>query len=434
MIRWSLRVVASGNVAALLTTAPFAVARAQHPMSHGADSAMASASSVAVRAQALGLVTRVDPALGGRAYTEAYLAQPVVMAHGRTLRGHLAAVVTLDFEGLTLERGQLTPGAYGEGYMDRRHPHTYLHEAVVVAEGAYRGTGLSLAGGKGFVPFGTDDPMMRPFAAYPVNHHLAQILERYVAIGAIRHGAFGLEAALFNGDEPKSPGSPPDADRFADSWAIRATAYPTRALEVQASYAFVTSPELAPGGGLDQGKWSVSARFDRPTGRLRYALVEWAHTDALFGDFRTNRFTSFLAEGTAAARSVTFSARFEDTTRPEEERLLDRFRTSRSPTDLGIIGITRWRTGTVAASTTHSLGRVDVAPFAEVAYGRPTEGLTPSAFVPGDFYGASSIWSVSVGARLGVGRMPHRMGRYGAAVPGMMMTRRAATATRHVPR
>ena len=53
--------------------------------------------------------------------------------------------------------------------------------------------------------------MMRPFAAYPVNHHLAQILERYVVTAAVRRGALTVEAALFNGDEPASPGAPPDA-------------------------------------------------------------------------------------------------------------------------------------------------------------------------------------------------------------------------------
>lgn len=401
---------------------PRAVARAQSPESHSSDSVGSHSPAITLRAQALGLVTRVDPALGGRAYTEGYLLQPMIMAHGRALRGHLGAVLTLDFEGLTLERGQLTPGAYGEGYVDRRHPHTYLHEALGVAEGAFRGTGVSLAGGKGFVPFGTDDPMMRPFAAYPVNHHLAQILERYALIGAVRRGPFSVEAALFNGDEPRSPGAPPDVERFGDSWAVRVTATVPRSLELVGSYAFVTSPELVTGGGLDQRKWSAAARFDHPTGLVRYALVEWAHTDAFFGDVRTNRFTSFLAEGSAVARPVTLSARFEDTTRPEEERLLDPFRTSRSPTDLGIIGITRWRTGTVAASIERSLGSIDVAPFVEATYARPTDELRPSAFVPREFYGASSVWALSAGVRLGAGRMPHRMGRYGAALPNVAPT------------
>jgi hypothetical protein len=99
--------------------------------------------------------------------------------------------------------------------------------------------------------------------------------------------------------------------------------------------------------------------------------------------------------------------------------LRDPFRFSRNPTDLGIIGITRWQIGTIALSTPLPVRRVDVAPFVEVSYAHPTEELTPSAFVPQDFYGTASIWSASVGLRLGIGSMTHRMGRYGAAVPNV---------------
>lgn len=383
------------------------------------DSAHVATVSGSVRAQALALVTRVDPAMSARAFTEGYLAQPIIMAHGSAFRGALAAVLSLDFEGLTLDRGQLTPGAYGEGYADRRHPHTYLHEALIVGRGAFYRTGVSLAIGKGFVPFGTDDPMTRPFAAYPVNHHLAQILERYVAIGALRYGRLVVEGALFNGDEPASPGAPPDADRVGDSWAARVTARAFYQLELQASYAFVTSPEIADGAGLDQRKWSTAVRLDRPLSRVRSGLLEWARTDALLGDLRTNSFTSVLGELTLAVRSISVSGRYENTTRPEEQRLLDPFRTSRSPTDLGIIGITRWQVGSVAASMQRQLGRVDVAPFAEVSFSHPSAELTPTAFVPRDIYGSSSIWSISLGARLGVGPHHTRMGRYGAGMPNV---------------
>ena len=381
----------------------------------GRDSSAHASGSI--RLQALTLVSRVDPGPGNRTYTEGYLAQPVIMAHGSALDGHISGLVTLDFEGLTLRRGQLTPGAYGEGYADRRHPHTYLHEAVAVAAGAFGRTGVSLAVGKGFAAFGTDDPMMRPFASYPANHHLAQILERYVIVGAVRHGPLIAEGSVFNGDEPLSPGAPPDAGRFGDSWSARGTLSSRFGVEIQGSYAFVTSPEFVTGGGLDQRKWSAAARLDRPTGPVRYTLVEWATTDAMIGDIRTNRFTSFLAEASTDVKPVTLAVRYENTTRPEEERLLDPFRTSRSPTDLSILGITRWQTVTGAASTLYSVARLDIAPFAEVAYARPTETLTPSAFVPRDVYGGSSIWMLSAGVRMGVGPRHHRMGRYGVALP-----------------
>jgi hypothetical protein len=40
-----------------------------------------------------------------------------------------------------------------------------------------------------------------------VNHHLAQVLERVIAVAALRRGPIIGEVATFNGDEPLSPGS-----------------------------------------------------------------------------------------------------------------------------------------------------------------------------------------------------------------------------------
>ena len=46
-------------------------------------------------------------------------------------RGDLQLLTTLNFEGYTLRRGELNAGMYGEGYVDRRHPHTFVHEAML---------------------------------------------------------------------------------------------------------------------------------------------------------------------------------------------------------------------------------------------------------------------------------------------------------------
>jgi hypothetical protein len=182
-----------------------------------------------IGAQAIGVVTRVSPAIHGRDLTEGYLTQPALMAmltpwgEALTLRG------TVNLEGLTIKRGELTPGIQGEGYIDRRHPHTYLHELLVTSAHRFWPDGVSGASitvGKGFAPFGTDDPMARPFEKYPINHHLAQILERAVAIGALRTGPWIFEAAAFNGDEPTSPGVVPIRYRYWDSWSGRISFVP----------------------------------------------------------------------------------------------------------------------------------------------------------------------------------------------------------------
>src|SRR5258705_9277083 len=93
------------------------------------------------------------------------------------------------------------------------------------------------------IPWGTCHTVPRPPIRFPVNHHLSQILERAVGIGGLRAGPVTLEGALFNGDEPVSPGSWPTLSRFGDSWAGRVTVLPRDGLELQGSYAFVKSPE-----------------------------------------------------------------------------------------------------------------------------------------------------------------------------------------------
>jgi hypothetical protein len=305
----------------------------------------------------------------------------------------------------------------GEGYVDRRHPHTYLHEAVLAANGRALGTDLSLAAGKGFAPFGTDDPMVRPFVKYPANHHLAQILERAIVVGAARRGALALEAGVFNGDEPEGPGDAPNSARFADSWAARLTAAPAArlpGLELQASYAAVRSPEWATGQGADQRKQSASARYEMPRAALSpYALVEWARTREIVAGRPTFTFSSVLGEAAVRRGAFQLGARYERTARPEEERRADPFRSVRPGTDFSILGITRWQIATVAAA--FPVERF-LFGFIEIARLHAVEETQPSFFTPRSFYGADWLWSVSAGVRLRAGALHRRMGRYGAAV------------------
>ena len=67
----------------------------------------------------------------GADLTEGYTSQAA--ADGARCRGdgHAQFDATLNGEGLTMARGELSTGSFGEGYVDRRHPHTYLHELVL---------------------------------------------------------------------------------------------------------------------------------------------------------------------------------------------------------------------------------------------------------------------------------------------------------------
>jgi hypothetical protein len=405
--------------ALLLTLLPVAAAA-----QHAHQEALAPRTSWGVGAQAIGLLTHATPALFGESLTEGYLTQPAVMGHLELGGGSLHLQGMLNFEGETLRRGELNAGIWGEGYIDRRHPHTFLHEAMATARvvgGAGRSGELTVSVGKGFAPFGTDDPMARPFVKFPVNHHLAQVLERLVAVAALRYGPLILEGGVFNGDEPKSPSHFVTWDRFADSWATRVTLLPLPGLEAAASYAALASPEFPAGSGLDHRKYSASLRYEHSSGARvrRYALLEWARTDEFSGERRSFRFHSVLGEAAARWSGTELAARYENTIRPEEERLLNPFRSPRPHGDANILGATRWRV--LSARLNREVRPVAVlgaAPFVEVSRLHASETVRPSVFVPAEFYGAERMWSLSAGLRLEAGAVHRRMGRYGAALPG----------------
>jgi len=366
-------------------------------------------------AQAIGVGTRESPAIHGRVLTEGYLTQPMVMAMASFWNNAVELKGALDFEGVTLKRGELNAGIHGEGYIDRRHPHTYLHELVVSAQRKFGDNGASLALGKGFAPFGTDDPMARPFEKYPINHHLAQVLERAVAVASARTRRVILEAGLFNGDEPESPGDVPNRKRYWDSWSSRVTLIPFPQGELQTSFALVRSPENATGGGVDHHKQSASIRLEDAQ-HSGYGLLEWARTTNYAGSSRTFAFTSLLAETWARYGRASGAFRFERTERPDEDRLVDEFRSPLPATDLSINGRSQWTIITaLLAATFQPLKTLTLEPFAEVARIRFRPTLSPSGFDPTQFYGSNRIWSVSVGAKLALGMSHMRMGRYGVA-------------------
>jgi hypothetical protein len=367
-----------------------------------------------VGAQATGLVTRESPAIAGRDLTEGYLTQPLIMAQLGLWNSALAFKGTVDFEGLTMKRGELNAGIVGEGYIDRRHPHTYLHELVATATREFGGTSVSLTAGKGFAPFGTDDPMARPFEKYPINHHLAQILERAVGIGAVRAGRLIVEGGLFNGDEPESAGDNPNRARYWDSWSTRITFLPFSQGEIQGSYARVKSPEVAIGGGADQRKQSASIRLEDAQ-HSGYGLLEWAHTGEYAGGTKTLGFTSFLAETWAKYEAISGAIRLERSERPDEPRLPDPFRTAPASSQ-ALLGRSLWTILTVRlAASLPTIAGLSLDPFAEVARIHVAEDQTPAAFDPHQFYGSNRIWSVSLGVKLSFGMAHMRMGRYGAA-------------------
>ena len=385
------------------------------------------AAQVMLSAQLTPVLTRADPVPGGSSLTELRLTMPVVMGTADLLGGRLRLHATLDGEGWTMPGGVLATGDFGEGWEDRRHPHTWAHEllaSVTDLVAVPGGLHWSLTAGKGFAPYGTDDPMMRPALVFPVNHHWSQILERALVVVGVRRGPVTLEGAIFNGDEPERWDQWPNWSRFGDSWSARALVKPSDALELQASVAHVRSPENRAGAGPDQDKVSVSARVERPLGAGRiYGLAEWAYNSEAAGFFK---FYSGLAETQWSGGIHRVYLRLERTDRPEDERVFgDPFRTVRPLVESSIIGITRWlvATGGYGRQLTPARLPVHVEGIAEVEYARVTR-LT-GLLDPTSFYGRNDLWMFSVALSITAGAPMHRMmGRYGvtgAGGPAMAM-------------
>jgi hypothetical protein len=362
---------------------------------------------IQVMGQAVVALTHVNPVPRDSGLTELRVTQPVVAL--RVSRAGLGFLATLSLEGSTIPDGELTPGAWGEGFVDRRHPHTYAHELMLTWHQSLGPVRAGLAIGKGFAPFGTDDPMSRPTLRYPVNHHISQILERAVVLGSIAVGRVGLEAAAFNGDEPERPNQWPNVDRFGDSWSARVTVLPVDGVETQVSLARVASPEHRPGAASEQWKWSASARLERSLGRTPvYGLIEWARTSELEGFFV---FHSVLVETAVTRGRHRPYVRIERTERPEEQRMVDPFRSQRPHLENSILGITRWTIATAGYTFAGPGRRVRLWPFAELSHAGVTN-ITGGVFDPALFYGRDTIWSFTLGLRLDAGMMGHRMGRY----------------------
>ncbi|HEY2804963.1 MAG TPA: hypothetical protein VGI92_03805 [Gemmatimonadales bacterium] len=374
-------------------------------------------------AQATPLATMAAPAPGGSNRTEFRVVAPTLFGMLPLLHGHLTVHVMLDGEGLTMSGGELSLGAWGESYEDRRHPHTWAHEVLVTVNDPVRlpaGVRWSLTAGKGFAAFGTEDPMSRPAMIYPVNHHFSQVLERAVVVGAVSWRAVTVEGSVFNGDEPERWNEWPNWSRFGDSWSARLTVRPTPGLEIGGSIAEVKSPEHRQGAGLVHRLVNFSARYQRLThiGEV-YALAEWDKT--VEGGFFS--YYSGLAEVQWRRYQTGLRAylRFERTDRPEELRLSsDDFRTIRPHSENGNIGITRWNVATLGAGKPFSIARLPVRfeTIGEAAYMHVTT-LT-GVFDPVQWYGRNDLWMLSVGLRIGAGSPMHRMGQYGAAMAGPM--------------
>jgi hypothetical protein len=365
-----------------------------------------------------------------------YATQPAIMTNLASRGGGLVLRTTLNFEELTQEHGELTYGGWGEGFVDARHPHTLLHEAMLSANVfGSEGRALSLSVGKGFAAYGTDDPMGRPAVKFPTNHHLSQVLERFTANGQVLAGGWSLEASLFGGAEPKNAYDLRNIERFGDSWAVRLTrqfganAAAAAPWEVAASHAYVE--EAHHGRTAITRLYNANVRHERSYGIGGvYAMGEWSRSVPSAG----RGYHAVLAEAQLAVggtrRHLPY-VRAEYATRPEHQRLggpgtPDFFRYDH---DAHAIGSTRWNIHTLGYGYTLRDLPVSVRPYVEAQH-HAVRGVGGPIDVRA-LYGTPSFWSVSAGARLFFGGGPMRMGSYGARDPMTVAMRPRASGKLH---
>ena len=344
--------------------------------------------------------------------TEPYLTQPALMINLESPGSAFVLRSTLNFEGVTQPGGELTPGGWGEGFIDRRHPHTLLHELMVSANlWNAAGGALSLSIGKGFAPYGTDDPMSRPVAKYPTNHHLSQILERWTANVVYLRGPWSVEAGLFGGAEPEGPYDLSNYEAFGDSWSARVirrfggTGTAAR-WEVAGSYGSVAEEhhDGKERTALVNGylRHAAAHRF----GTL-YSLVEASRSEP---EGEAQGYYALLGETMAGIGRHRPYLRVEYSTRPEWEREEDsafRYHHDDEP-----VGATRWLIASAGYGWQLSGFPFSTMPFVEAQHNRVWnergEADTRALF------GGDRFWSVSAGVRLFLGSAgPMRMGSYG---------------------
>jgi hypothetical protein len=354
-----------------------------------------------------------------------YITQPALMFNLESPGSRVTMRTTVNLEGITQPGGELTFGGWGEGFIDKRHPHTFLHEAMLSLN-LRRGenNGLSLSVGKGFAPYGTDDPMMRPVVKYPTNHHLSQILERWTVSGVWANRDWSLEAGVFGGAEPTGPWDLSNIESFGDSWSGRITRRIGTGVLGAWPWEFAGSVgrirEEHDGSAEVTRLYNLAIRHEHDHGATHmYTLVEASLSDPTGG---TGNY-SIVGEGSLQRGGHKPYGRIELATRPEWSRtgVPSTRGFFRYDHDAEPIGATRWLILTAGYGFTATALPFSARPYVEAQFNHVRAergGISPSAL-----YGRSTFWSVSAGFRVFLGGDPMRMGSYGINDPMTLMHR-----------
>lgn len=261
-----------------------------------------------------------------------------IMAMGQTRIGtqglfRFSAMLSLDplFGGdgypLLFQTGETFEG---KPLVDRQHPHNLFSELSIGYSVAFTRDidAFIYLAYPGEPALGPVAFMHRPSslnnADSPLGHHWQDAT--HITFGVItlgfRYGIFKADASVFTGREPGEARYGFDKPHF-DSYSYRLTVNPARTLSIQASRAFLKSPEsIHPDADVYRTTASVIHSLSLPEkNRYLNSTFVWGNNDS-GADHREN---SFTAESTLQTDRLALYMRYEWIEKSAEELLLDQF-------------------------------------------------------------------------------------------------------------
>jgi len=281
----------------------------------------------------------------------------------------------------------------GEALIDHQHPHDFL-SALSVGYTQRLAKELELTGYFGY----PGEPALGPPAFMhrisslsnpdaPLGHHWQDASHVTFGVGTLglRYKWFRLEGSSFTGREPDEERFDFDAPRF-DSWSARLSIAPSAQWSMQASTAFIRSPEaLDPAEDVRRTTASIAHVLPLGDASLN-SIAVWGLNDAGHGH---REHSALLESAHVTARSNTY-LRYEWIEKSTDELGLEE--------ELGH--------GTIGTINTLTIGhsqRIVQAAHTDLFLGAQVSGALPGPLLE-PFYGAMPIsWAVYL--RITPGRM-----------------------------
>ncbi len=177
-----------------------------------------------------------------------------------------------NLEGATIPGGELAPGNWGEGFVDRRHPHTYVHELVLSATDLL---GRTTPSASRSAPARDSRPLAlttRWSARFSVSPSIITCRRSWNGPSRLRRRGRGSCPGRSGCSTATSLSALANGRGSADDSATRGPRVSVLTRSPGSSsrgpHAHVHSPEHRPGAGTDQNKWSLSARWSGTLGAV----------------------------------------------------------------------------------------------------------------------------------------------------------------------